>query len=149
MKHLTLQIDSNEELQDIIGRTSGYFLVHQFMPQQALHWENADIKINGLTLHNAAVRSLQFDLKTDLAGVLEIIKLNTLNLSIYQFDKPVPDTLVIEYLPEQAREAILKQNGLQHIFYCDFEFLKINSFDEAFLNTINNHPVYSERIITK
>ncbi len=149
MEHLTLVIESNEQLLDIIGNSPDYFLVHKHMPAPAHRWENANIRIKGLVLEGVQVRCLQFDLKTDIEGLTGIIRHSIYSLLIYQFDKPIPDTLVIEYLPENAKEHILKQNGLKHIFNMDYEFLTISSFDEEFLDVIRQHPVYSKNIIVK
>ncbi|MGQ2984054.1 hypothetical protein [Flavobacterium sp.] len=149
MYNLTLEIGSNKQLLDIIGNSPDYFLLHKHMPQPALRWEKADIHINGLVLDNVDIRCLQFDVKTNFQELNRIIRHSIYNISIYQFEKPIADTLVIEYLPENAKEHILRKNGLKHIFSLEYEFLTVSSFDESFIDNIRMHHVYSKSIIEK
>lgn len=65
---------------------------------------------------------------------------------MYQFEKPISDSLIIEYLPEKARYSILKQNGLKHFFFIDFEFITISSFDADFIKKIETNPIFKDRI---
>lgn len=149
MHHITLEIESNKQLSDIMGNMPGHYLVPNFTPHQAIGWAKADISINGFTLANADMRNMTFDLRTNRDGLEKVLNHRTQQFVIYSFSKPVPDTLVIDYLPEHGRENILKQNGLLHVFDVSFEFLTISSFDEGFLLWIRQHPEYSRLIIEK
>lgn len=80
-----------------------------------------------------------FDVLTDLNGLKNILEQNTNQLRIYQFDKPVANTLSIDFLPEKNREQILLQNGLKHFYFCNFEFLTKASADKQFINDIENN----------
>jgi len=79
---------------------------------------------------------MQFDIQTDLTGLEKVLQLKTRQLRIYQFDRPVPDTLCIEWLPDESIDKILKSNGLKHKYWIDFEFVTVCSFDEIFIETI-------------
>lgn len=147
MHELTLELESYQQLCGIIGDMPGYFLVPNYTPHEAVGWAKANISINGFTLANADVRNLKFDLRTDRDGLEKVLNHSTQQFIIYCFSKPVSDTLVIDYLPEQGKENILKQNGLLHIFDIEFEFLTISSFDEGFLENIRQHPEYSKLVI--
>ena len=89
---------------------------------------------------------MEMDVQTDLNGLKEILEMNTNHLRIYQFDKPISDTLEIQKLPENNRNLILKQNGLKHFFFVDFEFITISSFESEFINGIKLNPKFEKRI---
>ena len=89
---------------------------------------------------------MEMDVQTDLNGLKKILELNTNQLRIYQFEKPVSDTLEIKRLPEKYRNQILKQNGLKHFFFVDFEFITIGSFDSEFIAEIELNPKFEKRI---
>jgi hypothetical protein len=101
---------------------------------------------NDERLDNIEVRNMAFDIQTNLEGLKKILEFNTHQLRIYQFEKPVPDTLDLDYLTDQNREKILLQNGLKHIYFCDFEFITIESYDTEFLNSIENSETFKDRI---
>jgi len=149
MHNLTLELGSYTQLSEMIGNAPAYFLVPNFTPHEAIGWVKANFSINGFTLANADVRNMSFDLRTDRDGLEKVLNHSTQQFIIYSFSKPVPDTLVIDYLPEQGKENILKQNGLLHVFDISFEFLTISSFDEDFLEEIKQHPEYSQWVIEK
>ena len=88
----------------------------------------------------------KMDVQTDLEGLKKILDLNTRQLRIYQFEKPISDTLVIEMLPENKRNQILRQNGLKHFFFIDYEFITIESFESEFISNIESHPKFEKRI---
>ena len=112
--------------------------MHQFNPHEAVTWWQTDLKMShDLTLNGAWVRNMHFDLKTDFLGLKELIKLNSRQLRIYQFEKEIPETLVIEHLPENAKTSILQNNGLKHIYWINFEFLTISSFDPDFISSVS------------
>lgn len=147
MESLTFEIESNSEILNLLDQSVKHFFVHQFNPHPVLNWFNAGIKLdNSFELKNAQVRSLAFDIQTDWEGIKQILELNTNQLTIYQFDKKIPDTLILENLPIEARNSILKKNGLKHVFRIDFEFISVESFDKAFIKSISENPLFEERI---
>ena len=89
---------------------------------------------------------MEFDIQTDLSELKNILELNTNQLRIYQFDKPISDTLEIERLPEKSLNQILKQNGLRHYFFIDFEIITIGSFETDFIKSIKTNPTFESRI---
>lgn len=147
MKQITLKINSNEEIWSLIDKRLHHIFIHKFMPNKAFSWWKTDLKTqNGIVFNNLSVRQMQMDIQTDLDTLKEIIELNIQNLRIYQFDKPIPDTLMLERLPKQTQTKILKQNGLKHFFFINYEFLTIGSYDMAFLNKIECNPIFRNRI---
>lgn len=147
MESLTFEIESNSEILSLLDQSVKHFFVHQFNPHPVLNWFNAGITLdNSFELKNAQVRSLAFDLQTDWEGIKQILELNTNQLTIYQFDKKIPDALILENLPIESRNSILKKNGLKHVFWIDFECISVESFDKAFIKSISENPLFEERI---
>ncbi|MBW8360611.1 MAG: hypothetical protein K0M56_00325 [Kaistella sp.] len=147
MKKLFFEIQSNHEIWSLIDKRYDHILIHKFRPNEAVAWWETDIKMkNGEAFEHLQVRNMEFDVSTDLKGLKRILELNTLHLCIYQFNRPIPNTLSLEYLSSEHLEKILEQNGLQHIYFCKFEFLTLASSDEKFLSTIENSEPFKEKI---
>lgn len=147
MKEIIFDINSNQEIWSLIDKNYNHIFIHKFMPNETIEWWQTDIKMkNNETYEKLAVRNMKFDILTDLNGLKKILDLNTHYLRIYQFDKPIPDTLSIEHLPSNNRDRILQQNGLKHFYSCDFEFLTISSSSEQFIQDIEANELFKERI---
>lgn len=147
METICFEIESNEEVWDLIDKTIGNIFLDRFSPHDVLEWWNSSVSIHdGVSLDNISVRSMEFDIQTDLTGLKKIIRLNTNYLDIYQFSRPVPDTLIIGDLPQESREDILQQNGLEHIFEIEFEVLTIQSFNHEFIKSVKENPLYAQKI---
>ena len=128
---------SKEELCEIFDPKFPFILIENFEPNSSSKWWQTDLKFLGTKFKNLSIRHMIFDIQTDLEGLQKIFQLNTPPyLSIYQFDKPIPNTLVPRFLPDNHKELILKQNGLKHHDVFNFEFLTITSFEEEFLTEI-------------
>ena len=98
------------------------------MPNRSIGWWKTNLTMpNNILFENLKVRIMEFDMRTDLKSINEIIEMNTNQLRIYQFEKPIPNSLVLENLPEKNRDQILMQNGLKHFFFLDFEFLPLKA----------------------
>ena len=137
MKKISFEINSNEEIWNLIDKNIDYIFIHKFIPNNNSSWWKTNLKLpNNFLLDNLEVRNLEFDIQTNLDGLRQIIEMNTNQLRIYQFEKPVSDNLILESLPENSRENILLQNGLKHYYFCNFEFITIESNDSEFLNQI-------------
>jgi hypothetical protein len=150
MEYLRLEINSNEDVWELSDKSLEHNLILNFRPHERIEWWNTDLKSNdGKLLKNLNVRDLQFDLQTNQEGVKEILDLNTDQFDIYQFDKPIADSLRILDLPENSRNEILKQNGLKHIFDCKFEVLEIRSFDVDFISKIRDNPKFKNCIFSE
>ncbi|MBE7649325.1 hypothetical protein [Tenacibaculum finnmarkense] len=147
MNELTFEINSNKEIWELFDKKANSIFIHKFVPNEVIKWWKTDLKTeNGTEFKNLSVRQMKMDVQTDLNGLKKILELNTRQLRIYQFDKPISDTLEIERLPEKNRNQILKQNGLKHFFFVDFEFITVGSFESEFINEIESHPIFEKRI---
>lgn len=150
MKQITFEIESNEELWRLFDQSLNHVLLHKFMPHEPIEWWKTDVKTaDGKEFKNLSVRQMEMDVQTDLFGLQKILSLNTSYLNVYQFNKPIPDTLEIEKLPETSKEKILAQNGLQHVFFIHFEFVTIGSFQPEFIDAIEAHPDFRDRILER
>ncbi|WP_338760256.1 hypothetical protein WAF17_13250 [Bernardetia sp. ABR2-2B] len=139
MHEITIEIDSNEDIWKLIDKSLNYIFISNFSPYSYISWWKTDLKLpTSQILKDISVRNMSLDLKVDLVTLKEIIELNTKSLIIYQFDKSIPNTLLITELMEQSKENILIQNGLKHLFIINFEFLTIKSCDESFITHIQN-----------
>jgi|SRR5690554_1183016 len=147
MNELTFEINSNEEIWELFDKELNSIFIHKFVPNEVIKWWKTDLKTqSGIEFKNLSVRQMEMDVQTDLNGLKKILKLNTNQLRIYQFDKPISDTLEIENLPKSNRNLILKQNGLKHCFFVDFEFMTIGSFESEFIKRIESNPKFEKRI---
>ena len=147
MNELTFEINSNEEIWELFDKDLNSIFIHKFVPNEVIQWWKTDLKTqNGTEFQNLSVRQMEMDVQTDLNGLKRILELNTNQLRIYQFERPISDTLEIERLPEKNRNLILKQNGLKHFFFVDFEFITIGSFESEFINGIEQNPKFEKRI---
>lgn len=147
MENLCFEIISNEEIWSLIDKNIDNIFIHKFMPNEKISWWTSNIKMpNDILFENIEVRNMEFDIQTNLEGLKKILDMNTNQLRIYQFEMPLPDSLVLENLPEKNRENILLKNGLKHFFFCDFEFLTIESSDLKFINDIETNEIFTERI---
>ncbi len=147
MKQIKFEIKSNNDVWSLIDRNYNTFLIDKFNPHDIVEWWKTDLKThNGFLLENLNVRMLECDVQTDLDGLKKILDLNTQQLRIYQFDKAIPDTLEFQHLADESKFQILKQNGLKHFYFLDFEILSIASFDEEFILKTKDNPITELRI---
>jgi len=150
MRELTIELHSNEEIWSLFDKKVDSILIHRFIPNETLEWWKTDFKTNhGRKFKNLSVRLMEMDVQTDLPGLKKILELNTRQLRIYQFEKPTPDTLEISNLSQKNRNRILKQNGMKHFFFVNFEYLTISSFDSEFLTNIETNPIFAKRILDR
>jgi hypothetical protein len=147
MTEVTFEINSNQEVWELFDKKLNSIFIHKFNPNQVIEWWKTDLKTkSGTEFKNLSVRQMEFDIQTDLSELKNILELNTNQLRIYQFDKPISDTLEIERLPEKSLNQILKQNGLRHYFFIDFEIITIGSFETDFIKSIETNPTFESRI---
>lgn len=147
MESIRFTFDSNADIWDILDKTTEHVLIHNFQPHDMIEWWESSIKLNSkTTLEKIKVRNMQFDIQTDISEVEKILELNTNFLNIYQFNKPVSNTLRIESLPDNNTETILIQNGLQHIIKIYFESITISSVNTDFIKGIAENPKFAELI---
>ncbi|OXA78682.1 hypothetical protein SAMN05444397_109192 [Flavobacterium aquidurense] len=147
MNEITFEINSNQEVWELFDKNLNSIFIHRFSPNQVIEWWKTDLKTkSGTEFKNLSVRQMEFDIQTDLSELKNILELNTDQLRIYQFDKPISDSLKIERLPEKSLNQILKQNGLRHYFFIDFEIITIGSFETDFIKSIETNPTFESRI---
>lgn len=147
MEEIIVDINSNEEIWTLIDKNYNHIFIHKFTPNEMIEWWKTDIRMkNNEIFEKLEVRNMKFDILTDLNGLKKILDLNTNHLRIYQFEKPISNTLSIEYLTQNNLEQILQQNGLKHFYFCDFEFLTISSSSEKFIKDIEDNELFKERI---
>ncbi|WP_283642162.1 hypothetical protein [Croceibacter atlanticus] len=150
MNDLTFEINSNGEIWELFDKKLNSIFIHKFVPNEVIEWWKTDlITQSGTEFKNLSVRQMEMDIQTDLNGLKKILELNTNQLRIYQFEKPISDTLEIESLPEKNRNQILRQNGLKHFFFVDFEFITIGSFESEFISGIESNPKFERRIVER
>lgn len=150
MTEVTFEINSNQEVWELFDKKLNSIFIHKFNPYQVIEWWKTNLKTkNGTEFKNLSVRQMEFDIQTDLCELKKILELNSNQLRIYQFDKPISDTLEIERLPEKSINQILKQNGLKHYFFIDFEIITIGSFETDFIKSIETNPTFESRIAEK
>ncbi|WP_397364001.1 hypothetical protein [Olleya sp. R77988] len=150
MKQITFEINNNQEIWELIDKEVNTIFIHKFNPNEVVKWWKTDLKNeDGITLNNLSVRLMEMDVQTDLDGLKKILNLNSNQLDIYQFEKPISDTFEIERLPKNNREAILKNNKMKHFFFVDFEYITIGSFDSEFIVQIESNPNFKKRILER
>ena len=147
METIRFTLDSNKEIWEFIDKSVDHILIHNFQAQNYIHWWESTVKIKPtITLENVRVRDMQFDIQTNISGLNQILAIESNFLDIYQFTRPIADTLRIGDLPENNAENILQQNGLQHIISVEFELITVKSFNVDFIKSISNNPIFADRI---
>ncbi|NMH26480.1 hypothetical protein [Flavobacterium silvaticum] len=147
MNHVLFEIESNLEIWELIDMNFDFIFIHKFNPHEIIEWWKTDLKINlENELQDVEVRNMVFDIRTSLKKLQEILKLESNQLTIYQFDKPISNTLIIENLPQSNLESILKENGLKHRIDINFEVVQISSFDIQFIERIKEHKLFKLKI---
>ena len=147
MYSTTLSLDNNEAVYQLINKNFNHFLIHQFQPTYSSEWVKSTITNKIISLENITTRKMSFDILCDLKKVKEISLLNTKYLNIYQFKKPVPDSLLIDNLKAEMIDNVLQQNGLQHKYFINNEYLTVYSFNKEFIQIIEDDPVWRNFII--
>ena len=141
-------IDNDEIFENIVDKCCSNILLHNFNPHESIKWLSTSININkDILLENVLVRNMCFDLQIDIYALKKILSIDRLYLNIYQFNRPIPNTLLIDHLPENNREKILRQNGLEHIIWIELEDTIVMSYNADFLKKIRENKTISDRII--
>ena len=132
----------------IIDKRYEHILLHRFNPNYVLEWWPGSLRLpNGTALNDVMVRQMECDLLTGLPVLKEIMNLNTHYLYVYQFDRPVPGTLLPGNLPPASAVKILEQNGLRHIISLHFEFTIVASFDQDYLSGLSANPLLIPHLV--
>lgn len=141
-------LDASEIWNELIDKECAYNLVQQFNPNYATEWWKTSIRLpNGTELNNISVRGMQFDLLADLPTLEKIISLNVHYLFIYQFKKTVPGTLLIENIPSQLKDKILKQNDFQHSIEIQMDIVTVSGYNENYMSRLRSNKMISPKIL--
>ena len=147
MESIRFTLDSSLEIWEFIDKSVDHILIHSFQAHNILEWWESTVKLDQTnTLESIKVRNMQFDIQTNISGLRQILEHESNSLDIYQFNKPISDTLVIEALPGNKAETILIQNGLQHIISVNFESITVSSVSPDFIKSIVENSTFAERI---
>ncbi|MDF3025813.1 MAG: hypothetical protein K0S23_120 [Fluviicola sp.] len=147
METIRFTIDTNLEIWEFIDKTVDHILIRSFQAHNILEWWESTVKLSPTnTLKNVKVRNMQFDIQTNISGLRQILEQESNSLDIYQFNKAISDTLVIEALPDNDAERILIQNGLQHIISVNFESITVLSIRPDFIKGIAENSTFATRI---
>lgn len=147
MFHVTLVLDSNDTFLKVIDQNFNHFFAHKFNPNATIEWFSGDLKTKSGSLKNTDFRNMTFDVRTDFEGVKELLNFSPYGMNLYQFNKPLSGSLVLESLNESSINKVLQQNGLQHTYSLAYEFLSISSFDEAYIESIRK--IYHDLILSE
>ena len=84
MRTISFEINSNNDIWNLIDKNLDYILLDQFWPYETIEWWKTELKINN-QVFDLKVRNMEFDLQTDLKGLEKILNLKTNQFSVYQF----------------------------------------------------------------
>lgn len=147
---ITFEIDSDEDILNFLHQKAHVFFIHKFCPNPVLEWwETEFITQNNIEFKDLSVRMMKMDVQTDVEGLKKILKMNTNQLYVFQFDRKLSDTLWLESLPENRKFEILKENGLKQFFNLDFEYITISSFEEKAIDRIELTLNSEKRLFTR
>lgn len=73
MNEITIKINSNEEIWELIDKEFNSILIHKFNPNRIIEWWKTDLKTkNGTEFKNLSVRQMELDIQTDLSELKKI-----------------------------------------------------------------------------
>ncbi len=143
---VTLILDHNKQILDLVDKNYNNFFVHDFRPVYYTKWWKSTVKNNStFEFENLEVRNMQMDIQTDYEGLKQVTK-NNHHLFVFQSDKKTPDNFEIHQLFCAEKYEILKQNKLKHWFLASYEETIIGSFDKEFIEGIKSDIRYSKMI---
>ena len=143
---LFLNLDTEEILEHLLDKRYNHLYVLNFKPDYSRNWVKGTIVIpDGLNLVNITIRDLSFDLKTNLIDLKKLIEIYGF-MDIYQFNKPISDNLLIKIIPDESKEKILRQNGLEHIIEIDKEDTIVRSFDKGYIDGLRQNNILSKKL---
>jgi hypothetical protein len=138
MKSIVFKDLTNDQIVDILDPAIPNILIPGFRPHKNRRWQLTDIDLgldDGLKRVNA--RDLTVDLMTDKRTAEQILKNGYFNqLSLFQFTKPIPDTLKVSELPVATMDEILIHNGLINRVWVNYEFVEFSSKDDDYFEMI-------------
>ena len=89
-----------------------YVWILGHMPCPAIKWWDAEVPIDPDNSLNVQVRDLRYDLQMETSEFIKQVDLfNEFGLVLIQSTKPMPDTLMLERIPEEHQSKVLINNG--------------------------------------
>lgn len=106
-------------LKHLLNPNVPYIWVRNHMPNPTVKWWITHLPISTSdTVMQMKVRNLRYDLQMETQQFLDNLKeFVPFGIEIYQFDRPVPDTLTLNQIPEDKRTKVLLNNGGQSAFF--------------------------------
>lgn len=134
------EIESNNELLELFDKSLEYVYISRFNPHEIIEWWETSLQIESKVL-DLRVRNMEFDIQLKLDEIEQILDIKTNQLDIFQLDKPLPDSLVLEKLPKETQFKILIENGMKHWFCIEFEHVSVISIDESFIDKVRESRI--------
>jgi len=93
--------------------------IRRHQPNRYLQWWRAQVPLSSASaIHDVEVRSLEFDLHLPATRFLQLLpEFQDHGMAFFQMSRPVPDTLSLDRIPEDAIDRVLIQNGLHLAYY--------------------------------
>ena len=98
--------------------------IRRHQPKRYLQWWSTPIALSESGLpKEVCLRSLEFDLQFPTHRFLELLpEFSDHGIVLFQMSRPVPDTLSLDRIPDDAIDRVLVQNGLHLAFYLPHAF---------------------------
>lgn len=106
-------------LPHIVDPTVPFVWIRRHMPEPALRWWSTMVPLASTRpSYEIRVRSMEFDILFETHQFLDVLpEFEDQGIVLLQMSKPVPDTLTIDRIPENAIDRVLMENGLHLRFY--------------------------------
>jgi len=132
-------------LQYVLSEDVPYVWVEGHLPNARYEWWKTPVPLRkGGEYYPLEIRLPQFDMQCATKEFLQLLpEFESAGMRLFQMHKRWPASLQPRYLPKEARDKILVQNGL----YLEFdlphagEYANVVSPHREVLERINNHPV--------
>jgi len=106
-------------LAQILDPEVPFVWIRRHIPNYYVQWWNTRVRLSkkGM-LHEAEVRSMEFELQLPTARFLELLpEFEDHGIELFQMTRRVPDSLTLNRLTGDALNRVLIQNGLHLSFY--------------------------------
>ncbi len=116
---LNLGICDCSILEYLLSPAFPYVWLRKHMPHPAIQWWATQVPLStaGAMTH-LKVRELTYDLQMDIQLFFgHLREFIPYGVELYQFDRPIPDTLTLSHVPDNQKTKILLNNGAQAAFF--------------------------------
>ena len=125
------------DLIQFLDKSVPYVWLLGHMPNPAIQWWDASVPVNRETPFSGKVRNLVYDLQMSTSDFIKISpSLNDYGLVLIQSNKPMPDTLELDRIPENQHASVLIKNGatLRIFLPHAIETAMVTSYRVGYLN---------------